>query len=97
MAVEARAPGFTGSITGLARRHAEDWERELGLPGGHPMHLDITPDQAGPFHPLPELASHRTPIAGLYLTGAGTAPTGGVSAVAGRAAKALLADLASGR
>ena len=93
-AVEERAPGFKDSITGLAWRHAEDWERETGLLGGHPMHLDITQDQVGPFRPLPELSSHRAPVAGLYLTGAGTAPAGGVAGVPGReAAKALLRGL----
>jgi beta-carotene ketolase (CrtO type) len=50
------------------------------------MHLDLTLDQLGAFRPLPELASHRGPIDGLYMTGAGTYPTGGVSAVPGRAA-----------
>lgn len=92
-AVEARAPGFKESIQGLAWRHAADWEREIGLRGGHPMHLDITPDQVGPLRPLPELSDHRTPVPGLYLTGAGTAPAGGVAAVPGRAAaKSLLRD-----
>lgn len=92
-AVEARAPGFKDSIQGLAWRHAADWEEEIGLRGGHPMHLDITADQVGPLRPLPELADHRTPVPGLYLTGAGTAPAGGVAAVPGRAAaKALLKD-----
>ena len=93
-AIEARAPGFKDSVTGLAWRHAEDWEREIGLLGGHPMHLDITMDQVGPFRPLPQLGNHRGPVRGLYLSGAGTAPAGGVAAVPGRAAaKALLADL----
>jgi phytoene dehydrogenase-like protein len=89
-AVEERAPGFSDGITGLAWRHAEDWEREIGLLGGHPMHLDLTLDQLGGFRPLPELASHRGPIDGLYLTGAGTYPTGGVSAVPGRAAARIV-------
>ncbi len=91
--VEARAPGFQASIKGVSWRHAADWEREIGLLGGHPMHLDITQDQVGPLRPLPELASHRTPVRGLYVSGAGTFPTGGVGAVPGRsAAKALLRD-----
>ena len=93
-AVEERAPGFRDSVTGLAWRHAEDWEREIGLLGGHPMHLDMTMDQLGPFRPFGQLVSRRTPIPGLYLSGAGTYPTGGVSAVPGRAAaKLLLKDL----
>jgi phytoene dehydrogenase-like protein len=93
-AVEERAPSFRASIKGLAWRHAETWEREIGLLGGHPMHLDITQDQAGPLRPLPELSGYRTPIPGIYLSGAGTAPAGGVAGVPGRAAaKALLRDL----
>ncbi len=84
--IESRAPGFRDRITGLAWRTPLDWERETGLLGGHPMHLDMTMDQLGPFRPLTELSDHRGPIPGLYLSGAGTAPTGGVSAVPGRAA-----------
>ncbi len=97
-AVEERAPGCAESITGLAWRHAEDWEQEIGLLGGHPLHLDLTLDQLGGFRPLPELASHRGPIDGLYMTGAGTYPTGGVSAVPGRAAaRVVLKDFSRHR
>ena len=46
------------------------------------------------FRPLPELSQYRTPIEGLYLTGASTHPGGGVSGASGRsAASAVLADL----
>lgn len=91
--VERRAPGFQASVTGLAWRDAAWWERTIRLLGGHPMHLDITQDQVGPLRPLPELRDHRGPVEGLYLSGAGTAPAGGVAAVPGRAAaRAVLAD-----
>jgi beta-carotene ketolase (CrtO type) len=33
---------------------------------------------------LPELANYETPIAGLYLTGAGTHPGGSISGMPGR-------------
>lgn len=80
-------------MVGLAWRHAADWECETGLLGGHPMHLDITLDQVGPMRPLPELALYRAPVPGLYLSGAGTPPAGGVSGIPGRsAAKVLLYD-----
>lgn len=89
--IEKRAPGFKESILGVAWRHAGDWEEEIGLLAGHPMHLDITMDQVGWFRPTPGLANHRTPIGGLYLSGAGTFPAGGVAGVPGRsAAKAPL-------
>ncbi len=92
-AVEARAPGFKDAVTGVAWRHAEDWEEEIGLLGGHPMHLDMTPDQMPLFRPDRELAHHWGPVPGLYLSGAGTFLGGGVSAVPGRAAaRAVLED-----
>jgi phytoene dehydrogenase-like protein len=57
------------------------------------MHLDITPDQLGPFRPTWRLGRHRTPIEGLYVSGAGTNPSGGVVGTPGRmAARALLHD-----
>ncbi len=63
-AIEERTPGFKEGNQGLAWRHVEDWEREIGLLGDHPMHLDITMDQVGPFRPLPELSRYRSPVAG---------------------------------
>jgi beta-carotene ketolase (CrtO type) len=36
------------------------------------------------FRPLPELANYKTPIEGLYLTGAGTHPGGSISGMPGR-------------
>ena len=92
-ALEERAPGFQSGIQGLATWTPEDMERIEGWPGGHPMHLDISFDQLGPFRPTRALSHHRTPVAGLYVSGAGTNPSGGISGTPGRrAAKALLAD-----
>ena len=72
--------------------HRSTWTRE-GWPGAHPMHLDIGLDQLGLFRPTPRLNSHRTPIEGLYISGAGTSPTGGIAGTPGRqAARAVLAD-----
>jgi phytoene dehydrogenase-like protein len=91
--LEARAPGFRSSILGLASRTPLDMEQEERWPGGHPMHLDIVIDQLGALRPVPRLASHRTPVEGLYVSGAGTSPTGGIAGTPGRqAARALLSD-----
>jgi phytoene dehydrogenase-like protein len=60
------------------------------------MHLDITLDQLGPLRPTRALGDHRTPVAGLYVSGAGTNPTGGIAGTPGRmAAMALLADVSA--
>ncbi|MHB8670988.1 MAG: phytoene desaturase family protein [Acidimicrobiales bacterium] len=91
--VEARAPGFAASIIGAVAFTPEQMQTEEGWPGAHPMHLDIALDQLGPFRPTRALADHRTPIGGLYLSGAGTSPAGGIAGTPGKlAAKALLAD-----
>ncbi|MEJ7584797.1 MAG: NAD(P)/FAD-dependent oxidoreductase [Acidimicrobiales bacterium] len=97
--VDRRAPGFRSTITGVAVRHPDLMEAETGWPGGgHPMHLDITLDQLGPLRPTRRLGGHRTPIDGLYISGAGTSPTGGIAGTPGKlAARALLHDAAKRR
>ncbi|MDQ3306633.1 MAG: NAD(P)/FAD-dependent oxidoreductase [Actinomycetota bacterium] len=91
--VESRAPGFRSSIQGMAT-YTPDVMEEVGRwPGAHPMHLDIALDQLGPFRPTQALADHRTPVKGLYISGAGTSPTGGIAGTPGRmAARAVLDD-----
>lgn len=70
-----------------------DIERTLGLRRGNVMHVDMSIDQMFAFRPLPELSTYRTPVAGLYLTGASTHPGGGVFGASGRsAARVVLTD-----
>ncbi len=91
--VEARAPGFRDSIRGTATWTPDEMEAVGRWPAGHPMYLDIALDQLGPFRPTKSLGRWRTPVEGLYITGAGTNPTGGIAGTPGRqAARALLAD-----
>ncbi|HEY9627482.1 MAG TPA: NAD(P)/FAD-dependent oxidoreductase [Coleofasciculaceae cyanobacterium] len=56
----------------------------LGAYNGNYYHIDMTLEQMILFRPLPELANYETPIAGLYLTGAGTHPGGSISGMPGR-------------
>jgi beta-carotene ketolase (CrtO type) len=70
----------------IARRvesPAELGER-LGALNGNYYHLDMTLDQMVFFRPLPEIANYKTPIEGLFLTGAGTHPGGSISGMPGR-------------
>lgn len=91
--VESRAPGFRASIQGASAWTPEHMQSVERWPAGHPMHLDIALDQLGPLRPTRRLGGHRTPVAGLYISGAGTAPAGGIVGTPGkRAAKALLKD-----
>jgi phytoene dehydrogenase-like protein len=55
-----------------------------------------TPDQSGYFRPVEGWSTYRTPVEGLYQTGACTHPGGSVSGLPGRnCAAVLLADLGS--
>jgi phytoene dehydrogenase-like protein len=70
-----------------------DLERKFGLVGGDIMHGHMSLDQLWATRPLLGHASHRAPIKGLYMCGAGTHPGGGVSGNPGRnAAREILRD-----
>jgi phytoene dehydrogenase-like protein len=89
--VEARVPGFRSTIVGRAVRTPEDMARELRRPGAHPMYLDLSLHQLAWMRPTRALAGHATPVPGLFVTGAGTSPVGGIAGTPGRAAaKAVL-------
>ena len=71
-----------------------DLETRYGLTGGHIFHGEHTLDQLYAMRPVLGWAQYRTPIAGLYLCGAGTHPGGGLTGGPGRlAAHAILHDL----
>jgi phytoene dehydrogenase-like protein len=73
----------------------EDLEHDLGLPRGHITHLDVSPEQMLHRRPIPQLSGYKTPLRGLYLTGAGTHPGGSIWGAPGyNTAHELLADIA---
>jgi phytoene dehydrogenase-like protein len=91
--VERFAPGFGRMVEHCHVQTPPDLERELGLRRGNIMHVEMGLDAMFAMRPLPGLASYRTPIPGLYLTGASTHPGGGVFGASGRtAARVMLAD-----
>ncbi|MBW3603902.1 MAG: NAD(P)/FAD-dependent oxidoreductase [Actinobacteria bacterium] len=92
-AVDRAAPGFADSVEHLHVQTPLELERELGLRRGTEMHLQRNLAQIFAWRPTPQLSGNRTPVTGLYLTGASTHPGGGVFGASGRsAAKVLLAD-----
>lgn len=87
------APNMRGAILDRVIQTPLDLERRLGLLRGNVMHVEMAFDQMFFFRPLPELAGYRTPISGLYLTGASTHPGGGVFGASGyNTARVVLAD-----
>jgi phytoene dehydrogenase-like protein len=73
-------------------------ESEYGLTGGHTLHGEMSLDQFFTFRPIIGWAQYRTPIAGLYLCGAGTHPGGGLTGASGaNASREILKDLKAAR
>jgi phytoene dehydrogenase-like protein len=83
-ALERFAPGLRGSIIAAELLTPPDLEQEFRISGGHWHHGDLAFDQFWMVRPVPGAAQHRTPLAGLFLCGAGCHPGGGVMGVAGR-------------
>jgi phytoene desaturase len=95
--VNRYAPNVRGSVLDRFVQTPLDLERRLGLLRGNVMHVEMELDQMFLFRPLPELATYRTPIKDLYLTGASTHPGGGVFAASGRnTAQVILEDARGG-
>jgi phytoene dehydrogenase-like protein len=74
-----------------------DIEARFNAPAGNVYHVDPIPTRFGPFKPALGFGGYRTPIDGLYLSGASTHPTGGVCALPGKlAAHTLIRDSRKG-
>jgi beta-carotene ketolase (CrtO type) len=69
-----------------------DWVARHGSPNANPNHVEMSVDQLLAFRPSPSLAGYHTPIGGLFLTGAGTHPGGGVTGIPGRNAAAVVLE-----
>ena len=93
-AFESYAPGTKRNVVGRLFQHPLWLERHLGLFRGNVMHLEMGLDQMFAMRPSPDWSRYRTPLDGLYLTGASTHPGGGIMGASGRnAARVLLKDL----
>jgi beta-carotene ketolase (CrtO type) len=85
------APGTESLVLDRHITTPADRERITGNLDGSPFHLDMTLDQSLAFRPVVGMSGYRTPVAGLFLSGSGTHPGGGVTGVPGRnAAHAVL-------
>jgi phytoene dehydrogenase-like protein len=78
------APGLRQSVRAGELLTPTDIEREFRITGGHWHHGELALDQFLMVRPMPGAAQYATPLAGLYLCGAGSHPGGGVMGIAGR-------------
>jgi phytoene dehydrogenase-like protein len=92
------APNVPGSILARQVLTPLDLERTYGLTEGNIFHGDLRLEQLFFMRPVAGWSQYRTPIAGLYLCGAGTHPGGGVTGAPGHnAAHQVLRDRKNGR
>jgi phytoene dehydrogenase-like protein len=93
----AQARGYYGGFEQTIERAVEtpdDLARRMRVSNGCYFHVDFSVFRAGPMRPALGLGGYRTPIDGLYLSGAGTHPGGGVSGLPGQhAARCVLGDI----
>jgi phytoene dehydrogenase-like protein len=82
--LERYAPGIRAQIATAELLTPRDIEREFGMTGGHWHHVELAFETFLFNRPVPALARHATPIAGLYMCGAGCHPGGNVTGIAGR-------------
>jgi phytoene dehydrogenase-like protein len=92
--LESVAPGISGHIVARQLITPADLQSDWGATGGHAMHANEGFDQFAQWRPLYGIGRYETPIDGLYLSGAGTAPGGGVTGAPGaNAAEKLIRHL----
>ena len=88
-------PGLRDRIIARAVQSPLDYERRIisAVHGTH-QHGAFLPYQIGAMRPIPEFGSYRSPVANLYLCGAGSHPGSGVTMAPGRnAAQVICGDL----
>jgi len=92
------APNVPGAIIARQVLTPLDLERTYGLTEGNIFHGDLTLEQLFFNRPVAGWSQYRTPIAGLYLCGAGAHPGGGVTGAPGHnAAHQVLSDIRKGK
>jgi beta-carotene ketolase (CrtO type) len=97
-AVAERALGQPLSVVDRKITGPLQWLDRHGSARANPNQIDMSIDQLLDLRPSPSLSRYRAPLRGLYLTGAGTHPGGGVTGAPGRnTARVVLRDLGATR
>lgn len=92
------APNVPNAVVARQILTPLDLERTYGLTEGNIFHGDLNLEQLFFNRPVAGWSQYRTPIAGLYLCGAGAHPGGGVTGAPGRnCAHQVLRDLKKGK
>lgn len=81
--LETYAPGIQKQVVAHELLTPEDLEHDYGFVGGNWHHGELSVEQMLFLRPVAGAAQYATPVAGLYLAGAGSHPGGGISGAAG--------------
>ena len=93
--LSAYAPTLRDEVESAELLTPPDIERQFRINGGHWHHAELSLDQFMMVRPVPGAGQYQTPLAGLYLCGAGCHPGGGVMGLAGRnAARQVMREAA---
>ncbi|WP_205698862.1 NAD(P)/FAD-dependent oxidoreductase [Conexibacter sp. SYSU D00693] len=63
--------------------HVSDLEERFHVPDGNVYHVEPAAARFGPLRPAQGFGAYETPVPGLWISGAGTHPTGGISGIPG--------------
>ncbi len=78
--------GLEGLEIGRRVFSAPDLETRFNVPDGNVYHVEPAAMRFGPLRPAQGFGGYETPVPGLWITGAGTHPTGGISGIPGMVA-----------
>lgn len=81
--LETHMPGLGAQILHQDMLMPQDVAALYGHPGGNWHQAELSVEQMLFLRPLRDLAQYQTPIAGLWLAGAGSHPGGGITGSAG--------------
>ena len=81
--LEAQSPGLRNRIAQAEFLMPYDIEARYGMVGGNWHHGELAVEQMLFNRPLPGAAHYATPLPGLWLSGAGSHPGGGINGTAG--------------
>ena len=88
------SPDFKDLILHAEVRTPRELENEVGLTEGNIFQGELTMDQLLFNRPFPGYAQYRGPVRGMYMSGSGTHPGGGVMGAPGaNSAREILRDL----
>ena len=76
---------------------APDLEERFNVPDGNVYHVEPAAMRFGPLRPAQGFGGYETPVPGLWISGAGTHPTGGISGIPGMvASRTMLKSMKTG-